>query len=450
MRRHKHHTTGAVVHLSHKIALDPTCEQEAYFKRACGTSRFTWNWALAEWNRQYEAGLQPTAYALKKAFNSIKYREYPWLEGMHRDAHAEPFSNLGKAWARFFRNLKEGKKAHQPRFKKKGRCRDSFSVANDKFRVNGKTVGLPIIGDVRMREELRFQGTILGATVSRSSDRWFAPLQVEMPLHKARRKRMGAGVEGADLGITSAVVLSTGEEMKAPMPLRGLLRRLKIRSRDVSRKLETAKVAVGIKRGSPMPKGTRLPVSNNGKKTSSALATLYYRIANVRSDFTHKSTNRLCRENQAVGIEDLNVAGMLRNEKLARALSDVGFGQFRWQMQYKGILYGTRVVLADRWYPSSKRCSECGYIFDGLTLKDREWPCSHCGAHHDRNVNAARNLKRLATATALPVASSAAMPSTDVAHAVSGGKVTPVIYDFRPQEGSGQEDGCAHFRAQLE
>ena len=146
----------------------------------------------------------------------------------------------------------------------------------------------------------------------------------------------------------------------------------------------------------------------------------------------------------------LNVAGMLRNEKLARALSDVGFGQFRWQMQYKGILYGTRVVLADRWYPSSKRCSECGYIFDGLTLKDREWPCSHCGAHHDRDVNAARNLKRLATATALPVASSAAMPSTDVAHAVSGGKVTPVIYDFRPQEGSGQEDGCAHFRAQLE
>ncbi|HYA31175.1 MAG TPA: transposase, partial [Thermodesulfovibrionales bacterium] len=215
-------------------------------------------------------------------------------------------------------------------------------------------------------------------------------------------------------------------------------------------KLETAKVAAGIKPGSAITKGTRLPVSSSRTKAAAVLASLHYRIANVRSDFTHKTTNRLCRENQAAVIEDLNVAGMLRNENLARAISDVGFGKFRRQMRYKSIPYGTRLVIADRWYPSSKTCSECGFVFDGLTLKDGEWTCPHCGAHHERDVNAAKNLKRLATATALPVASSAAMPSTDVVHAVSGGKVTPVRYDFRPQEGSGQEDGCAHFCAQLE
>jgi putative transposase len=126
---------------THKIALCPTPEQIDYFKRACGTARRVWNWALNEWNKQYAAGGRPNAIALKKQFNAIKYTDpqwldesgRPWLQDIHRDAHAQPFRNLANAWERFFADLREGKEAHEPRLKKKGRCRDSFYVANDKF-----------------------------------------------------------------------------------------------------------------------------------------------------------------------------------------------------------------------------------------------------------------------------------------------------------------------------
>jgi putative transposase len=147
-------------------------------------------------------------------------------------------------------------------------------------------------------------------------------------------------------------------------------------------------------------------------------------------------------------IEDLNVKGMLANERLARAISDVGFGVFRSQLEYKAKRYGTRLVVADRWYPSSRLCSICGWKNEALTLRDREWVCAECGAHHDRDLNAALNLKRLATETALPVASptSNGGAAAGMAPAVVG-KVTPVRYDGGQQETSGQEENCAYFCA---
>ncbi|TBW09916.1 transposase, partial [Azotobacter chroococcum subsp. isscasi] len=156
------------MHLTHKIALRPTPEQADYFARACGTARKVWNWALDEWSKQYAGGGKPNAMALKKQFNAIKYELYPWLRDIHRDAHAQPFAHLGKAWSQFFAEIKAGKPAHEPRFKKKGRCLDSFYVANDKFSLDGKSIRLPKIGTVAMTETLRFEGRILGATVSRT------------------------------------------------------------------------------------------------------------------------------------------------------------------------------------------------------------------------------------------------------------------------------------------
>ena len=126
------------MHLIHKIALDPTPEQEAYFRQACGTARFMWNWALAEWHRQYDAGQKPNAMALKKTFNAIKYIQWPWLKDIHRDAHAQPFAHLAKAWQRFFADRQAGKAAHAPTFKKKGTTRDSFYVANDRCSVESR------------------------------------------------------------------------------------------------------------------------------------------------------------------------------------------------------------------------------------------------------------------------------------------------------------------------
>lgn len=433
--------------LTHKIAFCSTPEQADYFQRAAGTARRVWNWALDKWNKQRAAGGKPNAMALKKQFNAIKYAEFPWLKDIHRDAHAQPFANLGKAWHRFFADLKAGKPAHKPRFKKKGRCRDSFYVANDKFTVKGTVIRLSKIGEVAMREALRFEGKILGATVSRTADRWFVAIQVEVPDAQFYRRRWAHGITGVDLGMKMAATLSNGEAITAPKPLKSALRRLKLRGRRLSRKVEAAKMAAGFSSRARLPKGANLPVSSNRKKSAATLARLHARIAHVRADFTHKLTTRLCRDNQAVVIEDLHVKGMLANDRLARAISDAGFGLFRSQMEYKAKRFGTRLVIADRWYPSSRLCSICGWKNGALALNDREWRCPQCGTYHHRDYNAALNLKRLATVTALPVAS----PTGNGGAAsgmvpVAAGKVTPVRYEWGQQDTSGQEKNCAHVR----
>lgn len=439
--------------LSHKIALCPTPEQADYFKRACGTARRVWNWALAEWNRQYAAGQKPNAMALKKQFNAIKYRDaqwldesgQPWLRDIHRDAHAQPFAHLAKAWSFFFAQVKAGKSAHAPQFKKKGRCRDSFYVANDKFSLDGMTIRLPKIGAVTMTEALRLEGKICGATVSRTAEGWFVALQVEVSDTQFYRARTAHGITGVDLGIKAAATLSSGESIQGPKPLKAALRRLKIRARCISRKIEAAKVQAGFAPNAKLPKGTRLPVSSNRGKSAATLARHHARIANIRADFMHKLTTRLCRENQAVVIEDLNVKGMLANDKLARAISDMGFGMFRSQIEYKAKRFGTRLVIANRWYPSSRLCSVCDWKNESLTLKDRQWTCPHCGSHHDRDHNAALNLQRLATETALPVASPTGNGGA-TAETVSAvvGKVTPVRYECGQQDTSGQEKNRVH------
>jgi putative transposase len=299
-----------------------------------------------------------------------------------------------------------------------------------------------------MTEELRFKGKILGATVSRTADRWFVAIEVEVPDAQFYRRRTSHEVNGIDLGLKAAATISNGEIIEAPKPLKAALRRLKIRSRHLNRKLEAAKEMAGYGRHDCLPKGTRLPVSNNRQKSAGTLARLYARLANLRADFTHQLTTRLCRENQALVIEDLNVKGMLANERLARAISDVGFGLFRSQLEYKAKRYGTHLIIADRWYPSSRLCSICGWKNEAPTLRDREWTCPACGTHHDRDLNAALNLKRLATVTALPVASSTSNggAAAGMAPAVVG-KVTPVRYDGGQQDTSGQEEDCAHFCA---
>ena len=301
--------------LAHRIRLDPDSAQRDYFARAAGTARRVWNWALDEWNRQYAAGGRPNAMALKKQFNAIKYTDsdwldddgQPWLKTMHRDSHAQPFEHLARAWKAYFRQLREKLPAFPPVFKRKHQCADSFYVANDKFRLDGQAIVLPKIGRVALREALRLEGKIMGATVQREADHWYVSVQVELKEQNAARKRLADGIVGIDLGINAAATLDTGEAILSPKPLQKALRRLRIRSRRASRKYKAGKAAAGI--AGRIPKGTRLPVSNNRKKDYQALARLHARVASARSDFTHKLTTRLCRENQTVVIEDLHVKG---------------------------------------------------------------------------------------------------------------------------------------------
>jgi len=360
--------------LAHRIRMNPTAEQTAFFRRACGTTRFTFNWALAEWKRQYAAGEKPSAPKLKKQFNATYPVEFPWVGEVHRDAHSQPFVQVDKAFKAFFK-----KKAKYPKFKKKGRCKDSFYLANDKFRVEGEVAVLPKIGKVELTEALRFDGKIVSGTVSRDADRWFLSVQVELPAgyrHKHASKPKVRPVCGVDLGVTTLATLSTGEKVEGPKALKKSLGRLRLLSRQVSRKV----------------KGSR----NRGKAVV-RLARQHRKVRCLRHDFTHKLTSKLCRENQAVVVEDLNVKGMTRNRCLSRALGDQGFGEIRRQLAYKVELFGCDLVVADRWFPSSKTCSDCGAKVTQLPLHVREWTCSGCGVIHDRDVNAAVNLAKLVT-----------------------------------------------------
>jgi putative transposase len=349
--------------LAHKIELDPTVEQSIALARAAGCSRFTWNWALAEWDRQYKNGEKPTANKLKKLFNRIKHREFPWIGESPKDANQQPFSNLGTAFQRYFK-----KKARRPRFKKKGQ-HDSFYISNDKFEIDGFIIRLPVIGHIRLTEELRLSGKIMSATVSRDADRWFVSIQVEVK--DEIKPRTSHGIIGVDLGVKTAIVTSDGQEFEAPKPLKSKLCKLKRLQRQQARKV----------------KG-----SANRKKSQLKVAKCHRKVRRIRLDWIHKITTKLCRENQTICIEDLNVNGMLKNRCLARAISDIGFGEIRRQLEYKTKLYGSRLVVIDRWEPTSKTCSNCGCKKDVLALSERMFTCDHCGFSLDRDLNAAKNI----------------------------------------------------------
>jgi putative transposase len=355
---------------THKIALDPTIRQEAYFRRCCGVARFTFNWALSEWKKQYAAGGKPSGSSLKKQFNALRHIDFPWTGEVLRDATAQPFVNVQRAYQNFFE-----KRGKYPKFKKKG-IHDSFYVANDKFNIDGNSIQIPRIGWVKMHESLRFEGKILSAVVSRTAHRWFVAIAVDVP--KILTTSENQAVVGVDLGIKSLATLSTGEKFEAPRPLKKSLQKLQRLSRQLSRK----------QRG-----------SNRRWKAKQKVARLHYRLACVRNDALHKLTTGLVARFGVVVIEDLNVRGMVQNRHLSRAIADVGFGEFRRQLEYKMAASGGRLVVADRWYPSSKTCSNCGFKLDILSLGTREWACPACGISHDRDINAAINLEKLGAAS---------------------------------------------------
>jgi putative transposase len=370
--------------LSHRIRLVPTCEQESALRRACGVARFAYNWALAQWQRQYAAGEKPSEIALRKMLNAIKGEQFPWMREVTKNAPQQAIKNLGRAYAHFFDDLAKyrrgelpWKRVRVPKFKKKGH-HDGFRADNgpdknhpDAVQTAGMRVKLPIIGWVKMREEVRFAGRILSVTISRQADAWYASFSIEIEYEP--EVRTDASVVGVDLGITALATMSDGTpKTHAPKPLRRYLNKLKRLARGYSR----------TQRG-----------SKTRAKAKTKLARLHRRIGDIRADVLHKLTTKLTRYRTVV-IEDLNVAGMLANRHLSRAIADVGFFEFRRQLGYKAAMAASTVVVADRWFASSKLCSSCGQKNESLTLAQRTWTCASCGASHDRDVNAACNLAR--------------------------------------------------------
>lgn len=390
--------------VAHKIRLDPNEVQKTYFRKACGVARFAYNWALAEWKRQYEAWKQdnslpkPSDGALRRQLNALKREQFPWMLDVTKNAPQMAIIQLGMAFGNFF----EGR-SRFPQFHRKG-VHDSFSLTNDQIEVRDRKIRIPLLGWVRMKESLRFSGKIQSATVSRVADRWFVSMTIETedrPLRPAENQ----GAVGVDLGITALATLSTGEKIIGPKPHKALLKRQKRLSRSLSRKHKAAKKKLGLAPDAPLPKGVRLPTSENAKKARAKMSRLHARIADIRQDALHKLTSDLTCRFDTVAIEDLNVSGMLKNRHLARSIADMGFSEFRRQLEYKAERRGGRVVVADRWFPSSKTCSECGAVQGKIPLSVRQWICPYCGYAHDRDVNAARNL--LAIGLAAPSGSTA-------------------------------------------
>ncbi len=363
--------------MAHRIALEPNNRQATHFARAAGVARFAYNWGLTEWRHQYEAWKadnslpKPSQMLLRRQLNAIKREQFPWMLEVTKNAPQMAIIQLGQAFQNYFAG-----RARYPVFRKKGRD-DRFSITNDQFRVEGRHIRIPNLGWVRMREPLRFTGKIMSATISRVAGRWLVSVTVDTA-DPPKRPAENQGVVGVDLGVSMLATLSTGEVVPGPKPHRTLNARLRRLSRSLSRK----------------QKG-----SANRRKARQKLAKLHARIADIRADALHKLTADLTRRFHTVVIEDLNVRGMLQNHHLARSIADVGFFEFRRQLEYKAKRRGRAVVVADLWFASSKMCSVCGSIQQELPLSTRQWTCPVCGAHHERDLNAARNLATYAVSS---------------------------------------------------
>jgi putative transposase len=257
-----------------------------------------------------------------------------------------------------------------PRFKSKKDKHQSFRLNNDKIDVDGHSFYVPKLGWVNLAEAFRFQGKIMGAVVSQQGGHWYVAITVEMA--RPKPQAFEKPIVGVDVGLKTLAVLSDGKQYENQVLLRSELEHLKRLNRRLAR---------------------RTMGSSRWWAAKRQLERFYARIANRRADYLHKMTTEIAKTYALVGLEDLNVAGMLKNHHLALSLSDAAFGEIRRQLEYKCNWYGGRTVLVDRFFPSSRLCGRCGEKNAALKLSEREWVCPACGTLHQRDANAARNIE---------------------------------------------------------
>jgi len=355
---------------AHKIRLHPTPEQANYFARAAGTARFTFNWAVAEWKRQYEAGGKPSALALRTQFNQIKKEQFPWVYDVTKCAVEGAFLDVAAAFKNFFEGRKAGRKTGFPTFKTKRRSRQSFYLANDKFTVGDHWIDVPKLGRVNMAESLRFTGKILSARISKQASWWWVSITVEMPDEIALNTSPPVGV---DVGLNRLATLSDGRKFENQKPLVYQLKKLRRLNKELARRTKGGK---------------------NWLKTKDKLSRTHYEIACMRLDWLHKLTTEIAKTSGIVAVEDLHVKGLIRNRCLSRSFSDAAVGTLLDLLESKVPRQGAMLLKVDRFFPSSQLCHCCGTRKEDLTLADRIFVCPNfdCGYSGDRDENAALNL----------------------------------------------------------
>ena len=363
--------------LGFKTQLKLNNVQRTQVSKHAGTVRHAFNWGLAltksilDHNKAnpIEKIKFPTAIDLHKWLVALVKSENPWYYEVAKSAPQEALRALRTAWERCFSKI-----SGVPKFKKKGR-NDSFTLEGRVKVCGQRKIQVPKIGILRTYENLPFgtargepQVPIKSVTISRTADSWFISFRLEVEPSVTPK---AVTIVGVDLGVKVLATLSTGESFEGAKSYRKYEAKLSRKQR-----LNRQKV-IG---------------SSNWKKAQLAIARLHQTIANIRKDTLHKLTTYLAKNHGTIVIEDLNVSGMVKNHKLAKAISDMGFGEFRRQLEYKTKLYGSSLVIADRWFPSSKTCSNCGVKKEILSLSERVFQCEECGVQIDRDLNAAINL----------------------------------------------------------
>jgi len=361
---------------AYKCRLYPNKEQTELIEKTFGACRWVWNLSLETKKAAYEVNQKNlTGYDLDKMLPRWK-AVCPWLKDVDSQALKQSIRDLDAAYKNFFRRVKKGEMPGFPKFKSKKASTQSYRTpaAGGKVKViDDRHVKIPKLGVVKCRITQPIEGRILSATVKRvPSGKYYVVLcctdvpEPDMPIEDDQ-------ILGIDAGVKDLMTRSDGVKVPNHRYAYKAERKLRREQRKLSRR----------KKGSA-----------NWHKQKRKVAKLHEKVANQRSDAIHKATTDAVRHSRAIVVEDLNVKGMVKNHHLAKAVSDASMSEIIRQLEYKCGWYGRDFTKVDRWFPSSKTCGCCGEVFDDLTLDMREWTCPSCGAHHDRDLNAARNIAR--------------------------------------------------------
>ncbi len=359
---------------AYKYRIYPTAAQANALAFHFGAVRYVYN----RYRAAREGYYQDTGETLSETDCCLDLTDHKreagneWLQQAYNQSLQQAIRDLDRAYRNFFAG-----RARYPRFKSK-RSHQSIRylfAGSIQLRIANRRIRIPKVGYVKITQHRRIEGTPKNMTVSKSkSGKFFVSIQCEVGMTPS--PAVGPEV-GVDLGLKTFVTLSDGRTIDPPKHLRKAERRLKRLQRRLSRK----------RKGSA-----------NRRKAIVLLARQHEKVANRRADFLHKLSRQLVDTHSHIGVENLHVKGMLRNHSLAKSIVDAGWGEFVRQLEYKGEWYGCRITKVDRWFASSRTCSDCGAVNPDLRLEDRYWTCPDCGAIHDRDLNAAQNILKQSTA----------------------------------------------------
>ncbi|MEC5211433.1 putative transposase [Psychrobacter sp. PL15] len=358
---------------AYKFRLYPTDDQQVYFAKSFGCARFIWNRMLADKINHYKLHKE----SLKNTPAQYK-KEFEWLKEVDSLALANVQINLQRAFQSFFKSPTFG----FPNFKHKGK-KDSYTTNNQKgtIAVGLNRIKLPKIGHIKANIDRKTTGLVKSATITKTATgKYFVSILVETVAVDLPKTQSNIGI---DLGLTDFIVLSDGTKIANPKFLARLQGKLAKAQRILSKRARVAKAA-----------NRKLSESCNYQKQNTNVAKIHERIRNTRTDFLHKTSFNIVKNHDIIAIEDLNVKGLLKNHKLAKAIADSSWSTFTNMLTYKADWYGKTVIKVDRWYPSSKTCSCCGHILGKgeLKLSDRAWVCKICLTQHHRDINASINI----------------------------------------------------------